>query len=384
MSAVLATEPKVQVVLDSLWERFDEFAKADQSINLTEWTSYLTYDVVGTLCISEPLGFIRDRRDKMGFISGVHEAFYWCANLGYLPWKAAWVMNPVMDFLAPRLGLRIANYRRGFLRFTVEKVLQRMHDKSKGTRDRDMLDHFLEMKGPQGQPVTLPELLADVGNLFAAGADTSSVAIRVVLFPLLTDPDRYQRLRSEIDAARAAAGIMGDADKNLSYHDVKDLPFLSACVKEGSRIHPSIIWQLPRKAPSEGINIEGYYISPSATVSMSPLAQNRCQAIFGEDADEWRPERWIAGEVNSTERVKEMDKNLATVGPPLTSSRETDTNDSDDASSATVLEHVSDATWQRLRSTNLLPSCCLAMMSSLKIPRCPWRSAHFGSRRFSI
>lgn len=317
MSAVLATEPKLQVVLDSLWERFDEFAKTKQSIDLTKWSSYLTYDVVGTLCVSEPLGFIRDRGDKIGFISGVHEAFYWCANLGYLPWQAAWIANPVVDYLAPRLGLLIANYRRGFLRVTVEKVLQRMNDKTKGSRDRDMLDHFLEMKGPQGQPVTLPELLADVGNLFAAGADTSSVAIRVVLLPLLTDPARYQRLKSEIDAARAAAGIAGDAEKKLSYHDIKDLPFLSACIKEGSRMHPSIIWQLPRKAPSEGINIEGYYISPSATVSMSPLAQNRCQALFGEDADEWRPERWIAGEGNSTEKIKEMDKNLATVNSPL-------------------------------------------------------------------
>lgn len=321
MSAVLATEPKVQVVLNSLWERFDEFARMKQPINLTKWSSYFTYDVVGTLCISEPLGFIRDRGDKIGFISGVHNAFYWCANLGYLPWQAAWIVNPVMDYLAPRLGLGIADYRRGFLRVTVEKVLQRMNDKTKGQRERDMLDHFLEMKGPQGQPVTLPELLADVGNLFAAGADTSSVAIRVVLLPLLTDPARYQRLKSEIDSARAAAGIMGDAEKALSYHDIKDLPFLSACVKEGSRMHPSIIWQLPRKAPSEGINIEGHYISPSATVSMSPLAQNRCQAIFGEDADEWRPERWIAGEGNSPERIKEMDKNLATVKYSLTSSK---------------------------------------------------------------
>lgn len=317
MSAVLATEPKLQVVLDSLWERFDEFAKTKQPINLTKWSSYLTYDVVGTLCISEPLGFIRDRGDKIGFISGVHEAFYWCANLGYLPWQAAWIANPVVDYLAPRIGLLIANYRRGFLRVTVEKVLQRMNEKTKSSRDRDMLDHFLEMKGPQGQQVTLPELLADVGNLFAAGADTSSVAIRVVLLPLLTDPARYQRLKSEIDAARAAAGIAGDAEKKLSYHDIKDLPFLSACIKEGSRMHPSIIWQLPRKAPSEGINIEGYYISPSATVSMSPLAQNRCQALFGEDADEWRPERWIAGEGNSTEKIKEMDKNLATVNSPF-------------------------------------------------------------------
>ncbi|KAH8788403.1 cytochrome P450 [Diaporthe sp. PMI_573] len=314
LSTILAAEPKVQGVLDSLWERFDEFAKAKQPINLTEWSSYFTYDVVGTLCISEPLGFIRDRRDKTGFIAGVHNAFFWCANLGYLPWQAAWVVNPVVDFLAPRLGLEIANYRRGFLRFTVEKVLQRMNDKTKEPRQRDMLDHFLEMKGPQGQPVTLPELLADVGNLFAAGADTTSVAVRVVLLPLLSDPARYERLRSEIDSARAAAGIMGDSEKALSYHDIKGLPFLGACIKEGSRVHPSIIWQLPRKAPAEGVNIEGYYIGSSATISMSPLAQNRCRAIFGEDADEWRPERWIAGEGNSAERIKEMDKNLATFG----------------------------------------------------------------------
>lgn len=275
----------------------------------------------------------------MSFISGVHNAFWWCANFGYLPWQAFWVANPVMDFLAPRLGFEIANYRRGFLRFTVEKVLQRMNDKSKEPRQRDMLDHFLEMKGPQGQPVTLPELLADVGNLFAAGADTTSVAVRVVLLPLLTDPARYQRLRSEIDSARAAAGIMGDSEKALSYHDVKDLPFLGACIKEGSRMHPSIIWQLPRKAPSEGVNIEGYYLGPSTTVSMSPLAQNRCQAIFGGDADEWRPERWIASEANSADRIKEMDKNLATVSKVLAIVNK-GTESDDKTSLATVLERV--------------------------------------------
>lgn len=241
MSAVLATEPKVQVILDSLWERFDESAKAKQPANLTRWSSDLTYDVVGTLCISEPLGFIRDGGDKIWFISGVQEAFYWCANLGYLPWQTAWVANPIIDYLAPRLGLGIAKYRRGFLRVTVEKVLQRMNDNTKDKRDRDMLDHFLEMKGPQGRQVTLPELLADVGNLFAAGADTSSAAVRVALLPLLNDPARYQRLKSEIDAARAAAGIMGNIEKKLSYHDIKDLPFLSACIKEVSRMPPSII-----------------------------------------------------------------------------------------------------------------------------------------------
>lgn len=46
---------------------------------------------------------------------------------------------------------------------------------------------------------------------------------------------------------------------------------------------------------------------------MSPLAQNRCKAIFGEDADEWKPERWLRDGDNSEENIIMMDNNLATV-----------------------------------------------------------------------
>lgn len=47
---------------------------------------------------------------------------------------------------------------------------------------------------------------------------------------------------------------------------------------------------------------------------MSPLAQKRCKSIFGDDADEWKPERWIQGEGSSEERIKMMNKYLATFG----------------------------------------------------------------------
>ncbi|RHZ66779.1 uncharacterized protein CDV56_109393 [Aspergillus thermomutatus] len=312
MSAVVSMEPKVQIVLDSLWAKFDEFAKFNQPLNLSIWASYFTYDVVGTLCLSEPMGFIQNGHDKHEFISCIHGAFYWIANLGNIPWQSGWIANPVTAVIAPRLGLRIADYARAFQRFSIDKILRRMEDKSGG--QHDMLDHFLNMKGPQGQPAALGEILAEVGNLLAAGADTTSAAIKAVLGPILKDPVRYKRLQREIDAACEACDISPGSGKVLTYSNVKDLPFLTACVKEGSRIHPSIVYQLPRLAPAEGLNIEGYYISPSATVSMSPLAQNRCWAIFGDDADEWRPERWIEGEGNSLEKIKEMDKQLATFG----------------------------------------------------------------------
>lgn len=314
MSAVVAMEGKIQPILNNTWERFDEFAKLGQPINLSMWASYFTYDVVGTLCLSEPFGFLRDGYDKNGFISGIHGAFYWISNLGYLPLQSGWLLNPVIHRIAHLLHLRITDYARAFTSFSIDKVIQRMREGSNKTGDRDMLDHFVDMKDPRGEPAPLGDILAEVGNLLAAGADTTSVAIKAVLGPLLQDPARYDRLRREVDAVFKANNGPAEGSGVLSYNVLKDLPFLTACIKEGERVHPSIIYQLPRVAGADGLNIEGYYIPPSATVSMSPLAQNRCEAVFGHDADTWRPERWISGEGNSIEIIKEMDKQNATVG----------------------------------------------------------------------
>ncbi|RHZ61983.1 uncharacterized protein CDV56_102171 [Aspergillus thermomutatus] len=92
------------------------------------------------------------------------------------------------------------------------------------------------MKGPNGQPATISEIMAEVGNLLAAGVDTTSVTIKAVLSPLLEDPSRYPRLKREIDAAREACGI----SRELTYHNIKDLPFLSACTMEVLSIRNSI------------------------------------------------------------------------------------------------------------------------------------------------
>jgi cytochrome P450 len=313
MSAVVSMEGKIQPVLNNIWQKFDEFAKLGQPINLSLWASYFTYDVVGTLCLSEPMGFIRDGHDERGFISCIHGAFYWISNLGYLPLQSSWLSSPIADKVARLFRLPITDYARAFLAFSIDKIIQRMKDGPNRSGDKDMLDHFVDMKGPQGEPAPIGDVLAEVGNLLAAGADTTSIAIKAVFGPLLKDPARYERLKGEVDAVYIASNGLQEGSRVLSFNKLKDLPFLSACIKEGERLHPSIIYQLPRVAPADGLNIEGHYIDPSATISMSPLAQNRCQEIFGKDADTWRPERWIPDEGNSLEKIKEMDKQNATV-----------------------------------------------------------------------
>ncbi|KAL4953202.1 hypothetical protein BDW69DRAFT_165902 [Aspergillus filifer] len=93
----------------------------------------------------------------------------------------------------------------------------------------------------------MPEVMADV-NLLAAGADTTSAAIKAVLGYIIQDRVRYKRLQSELE--NAASQVSGWL---LDYSTFKDLPFLAACINEGFRMHPSIVYQLPCKALAEGV-----------------------------------------------------------------------------------------------------------------------------------
>lgn len=309
-------EPLMQTILDSLWDQFDRFASKNEPVNLSLWASFFTYDIVGKLSLGEPLGFIPAGYDKNNLISTIHKITSWAANMGALPGQSAWYANPLITWLAPKIGIQITDFVKLFANFSVDQIPKRLKEcrvegKVPGkTQQRDMLDYFVGMKDENGGPASIRDISIEVGSLVAAGADTTSVAIKAVLCPVLEDPLRYKRLQREIDDAYENSSVHGG---NLTFNQLRVLPFLDACIKEGLRLHPSIVYQLPRKVPAGGITIEGYYIHPSATISMSPAAQNRCRSIFGEDADEYCPERWIDGEGGSPEQIKEMNKQLATV-----------------------------------------------------------------------
>lgn len=76
------------------------------------------------------------------------------------------------------------------------------------------------------------------------------------------------------------------------------------------RLHPSNCYPLERVAPSGGSQICGHYIPAGTVVSIMAPVINRTQSIYGEDADEFRPERWLEA---NTEELKAMDRTFFTV-----------------------------------------------------------------------
>lgn len=91
------------------------------------------------------------------------------------------------------------------------------------------------------------------------------------------------------------------------------LELLSATIKEAMRLHPSVAFTMPRVSPApEGLQISRKYIPPGLRIGINPYFIQRDRSVFGEDADEFRPDRWLSG--SSQEKLKMMDHCMSNFG----------------------------------------------------------------------
>ena len=67
---------------------------------------------------------------------------------------------------------------------------------------------------------------------------------------------------------------------------------LDAVIKETMRIHSTSSLGLPRVVVGEGVTVHGHFFPPGTVLSVPSYTIHHSKAIWGEDADSFRPERW--------------------------------------------------------------------------------------------
>lgn len=117
--------------------------------------------------------------------------------------------------------------------------------------------------------------------------------------------DVYTRLQEEVDNFYEESKL----NRPITYLETQKLPYLQAVIKEATRLLPSIVFQLLRHTPPE-FEVRGVKIPVNTPIGISPLAQNRDQDIWGKDADDFRPDRWLENE----EQTKYFDRSTMTFG----------------------------------------------------------------------
>jgi cytochrome P450 len=102
---------------------------------------------------------------------------------------------------------------------------------------------------------------------------------------MMAFPKVQQRAQAEIDA------VVG-RDRLPIFSDAPSLPYVQAIIRETLRWRPSIPFLVPHAATEEDW-YEGMYI-PKGTICIANVWHcNHDREVFGEDADEFRPERHL-------------------------------------------------------------------------------------------
>jgi cytochrome P450 len=193
--------------------------------------------------------------------------------------------------------------------------LLQTHDTSGRTKGKDMMSIMLRANASSSEADRLSdaELLGQMNVMIFAGLETTTVAVARVLYMLAKHPHIQEHLRTEIRGAMAAYQVPDadlphtedDSGARLSYDVLMNLPLLNAVVRETLRLYPSlpILTRRTTKAASvplqfpvrsvSGEKIDAVHVAKNQRLVISIIAANHNQAVWGEDASEWKPDRWL-------------------------------------------------------------------------------------------
>ena len=145
------------------------------------------------------------------------------------------------------------------------------------------------------------------GNI-SAGSDTTGVTLSAILYNLIRNPPAMQRLVNEGNQVREAGGC---TKESVPFAQAQDMPYLQACIKEALRLHAAVGLPLRRVVPEGGSQVCGRYFPAGSVVGTNSWAAHYNEEVFGDDAAEFRPERWLEA---SEEKLRKMGSYLIPFG----------------------------------------------------------------------
>jgi cytochrome P450 len=170
---------------------------------------------------------------------------------------------------------------------------------------KDLLNAIISSKDPDGTPIHPDQVRGEVIATLVAGGDTTAMSILGCIGFLLRHPKVFAKLRKEIDAAYTEGRL--PKDKSPPYAELAKLPYLSAVVNETLRFSPSVGAAFTRRTPQQGVEIlPGNFIPGGTEVGVNNWVIGRNTDLYGNDAEVFRPERWMESE-EKTRQMKEYE-----------------------------------------------------------------------------
>ncbi|KAF1939453.1 cytochrome P450 [Clathrospora elynae] len=308
LSNVLKSEAYINKVSKLFVKRLGEHADRKEAIDLGKWLQMYAFDVIGEIFFGGMFGFLENSEDHGAFIASLDALMPVLCISGIGPAHLRpFIMCSAIFIPAAFRAVKAID---GIRKAAVDAAGKRIKEIEVGAVPRtDMLQQLFDIVREKGEKVNFSSREATLEAYAAmfAGSDTTAVAFRSVFYHLMRTPKALAKAHAEIDAAIAA----GSVSSPVKYSETTaKLPYICASIKEAMRMHPSVGLSMQRHAPEEGIELAGKFIPKGYRIGMNPAVVHYNKDVFGKDADDFRPERWLV----SDEEWKAMDRNLLIFG----------------------------------------------------------------------
>ncbi|KAJ1253742.1 hypothetical protein BS78_K201000 [Paspalum vaginatum] len=153
----------------------------------------------------------------------------------------------------------------------------------------------LQERGGLGFDLTEESIKAVIFDMFTAGTGTLSSALSWGVSELMRNERVMSKLQGEIRRAFHGKATVTEAD---IVSRSGGLPYLKLVIKETLRLHPPAPLLVPRESV-HACEIDGYTIPAKSRVVVNAWAIGRDLDCWGDDAAEFRPERFENSVVDS-------------------------------------------------------------------------------------
>ncbi|KAH8699008.1 cytochrome P450 [Talaromyces proteolyticus] len=285
--AILEQERDIQKFTNSLVSKLKQKAASGTPIDMQQWFSLYTFDLVGKLLYSRPFGCLQSE-EHHPYVAMIYDLITMVPYLSIFSRLTVfqllikgWNMDGLTWLARYFIPKKTYNAFKELLMFTFYATKESVHRRD--TRRRDWISYFLRNNGES--TMSVDELGETSAILFIAGSESVASTVTSTLWFLMQNPISYQTLVEEIRTSFRD-------ESEITITALKKLPYLTAVLEETMRLRHPTPPGFARTVPKDGAYIDGYFIPENTKVSINSMAANTSPLHFNHP-HKYAPERWL-------------------------------------------------------------------------------------------
>jgi cytochrome P450 len=299
--------------MEGLFDRHCEILLAklkesgNQELKLDEVLKMYAQDVNGELSFSKSDEFLQEDPHGIQKLPPMNVYMIMAKVYGYVPGLRGIVQSygdylPVVSGVLKSRGMLIGQViKYAKIEYEKRKLLnvEKTHELDDQGRVNLMTNMVLAKDPETGADMQMVDVAGEAVSFMVAGSHSTATAIAFFFAVLLRDEAIREKVTKEI---RELVPVHAEELEKFTGLENK-LPYTNAVIKEVFRMYPTVNHPIGRVTPLDQIvTLSDKVIPSSTTVGAVAFAVHRNPAIFGGDAQEFRPERWLDESYKKNER----------------------------------------------------------------------------------